>query len=197
MSAPIAGVSWHVHYERATGRIIQISSQPPTLAPGEAYLENQSFVSPSEYRVNPDTLLVEALPPPAPPLDLVKRLAVMQVDDAAEHARLAFITGGAGQALEYQQTEWEARAWVAALEPDLVDYPFLKAEVDAIAGVTGQAVEPATVASSVMAQAEAWREAGSQIKRLRRTAKLAIDAATTVEEIEQARNIAWPQPVKA
>jgi hypothetical protein len=152
------------------------------------------MVRPSRARVDLSTLTVVPMEPPQMSLALLKEQALRGTDQAAELARLRFITGGAGQALEYQQTEAEARAWSAAPSPALADFPFLKAEVDAIAEATGQAPDPAVVAASVVAQADAWKLAGSEIKRLRRAAKLTIEAATTPEEIAAAQVVPWPSP---
>lgn len=132
----------------------------------------------------------------APPLAEAKAAAIARVDAAAESARLQYLTPGAGQALEYQQTEAEARAYRAAGYPAFVaaDYPFLEAERQAVLAATGTLPDPQAVADEVIAQADAWRQAGSAIKELRRAAKLKIEQATTHAEIRAAEQIAWPSP---
>ena len=183
----------HVVYDGSTGRILYVASGEVELEPGQAVLIG-SHVDPDTWRVDLATLTLVPWEPPPPPIEVVRRTAAADVDRQAELARLRFITGGSGQALEYQQTETEARAWSAAAGPMLADFPFLKAEVDAIAETTGQAPDPDAVAATVIAQADAWKAAGSEIKRLRRAAKLTIEAASTPEEIAAAQVISWPSP---
>lgn len=195
----------HVVIDDASGEVLEyarttldpgVPVPAPTLAPGQSCLAVTPEVYESVRSGRPHKLVDGQIVPfvREVPLSVHKTNALSFVDIAAEQARLAFITGGAGQALEYQQTEWEARAWGAASEPELIDYPFLKAEVDAIAETTGQAPDPDEVAATVIAQADAWKAAGSEIKRLRRTAKLTIEAAATSEEIAAAQIIPWPSP---
>lgn len=131
-----------------------------------------------------------------PSLEEAKAAAIARVDAAAEKARLRYLTPGAGQALEYQQTEAEARAYRAAgypaFDPEL--YPFIEAERQALLIATGTLPDAAATADEVIAQADAWRQAGSAIKELRRAAKLKIEQATTHAEIRAAEQIAWPSP---
>ena len=127
-------------------------------------------------------------------IDAVRAAAIAEVDAAAEAARSTFLTPGAGQALEYTATEADARAYIAAgspASPAEGSYPFLLAEIAALQAV-GVTVTMAEAASSVLAEAEAWREAGAAIKRLRREAKLRIAAATTVAAVRDAARITWP-----
>lgn len=120
----------------------------------------------------------------------MKADATVAVDRGAEMARLRFITSGAGQALEYQATEAEARRAVVDPSPDFAGYPFLAAEWHA-GGNVGGVVD---IADVVLVQTAAWQMVGSEIKRLRRTAKIAIDAATSAAEVAAAANISWPAP---
>jgi hypothetical protein len=121
-----------------------------------------------------------------------------QVDAEAEAARLRYLTPGSGQALEYQATEADARSFTAAhlagANPDIGAYPFLLAEADAIEAATGAAPDAVEVATSVIAQADAWVAAGAEIKRLRRGAKLAIEAAVTPTAARAAAQVTWPHP---
>ncbi|MFZ4411412.1 MAG: hypothetical protein ACOYOH_29010 [Paracraurococcus sp.] len=128
---------------------------------------------------------------PTVTLEQAKAAAVAKVDRAAEQARLRFITGGAGQALAYTAKEAEARSFVAPGAD--ADYPYLAAERDAQADI-GVSATLATVAAEVIAQADAWRSTGATIERLRRGAKLAIEAATSPEAIRAALAITWPTP---
>ena len=125
------------------------------------------------------------------PIETLRARAIAAIDAAAERARLRFLTGGAGQALEYQATEVEARAYAGA--GDASDWPWLAAEQAALAAV-GQAASLADVAAAVIAQADAWRSVGASIKALRRAAKLQVEAATTAAEIRTAATVSWPSP---
>lgn len=125
-------------------------------------------------------------------LAAAKAAAAADVDVQAEAARLRFITPGAGQSLEYSATEAEARAFVAANgagDPD--DWPWINAERLAAGG----AATMAQVAQQVLALADAWRATGAEIKRVRRAAKLQVEAATTIAAVRAAvTGAAWPQP---
>lgn len=130
--------------------------------------------------------------PVEPPLGDLKALLTASVDHQAEQARQRFITPGSGQALEYEATEREARVFVDAVSPDLADYPFLAAEVLAQEDVGGATPDPSDVAAEIISQADAWKTVGSAIKRLRRSAKLAIEASSTHAEARAAAQVTWP-----
>lgn len=133
-----------------------------------------------------------------PDLAALKIAALARVDVAAEAARMAFLTTGAGQAMEYQATEAEGRAYVNALSagqsPDLANYPFIKAEYDAMTEAAGTPPDVMDVVYMVVGMANLWIMAGAEIKRLRRAAKLAIESATTPTQIRAAQQITWPTP---
>lgn len=118
-----------------------------------------------------------------------------RVDASAEQARLAFITPGSGQALEYQATQAEALAVLAAgVEPSAASAPWLAAERDAMAAVE-VTVTLLEVAGQVVALQAQWVQAGAAIKRIRRKAKMLIGAAGTPAEIEAIRAaLVWPAP---
>lgn len=128
-------------------------------------------------------------------LTLAKQQATMQIDQQAEAARLQFLTPGSGQAMEYAATEQEAlKAKDAAdpLNPD--DYPWLKAEQDALAAA-GQTATLRDVVNAVLAQREAWYQAGVAIKEIRRGAKMKVDAAQTAAEVQDIlAGLSWPTP---
>lgn len=189
-------MSYWVVYEAVTGRVTLCTNNlGRPLDAGEALLEVPDLLRPSDVRVDLVTLQVVPAALPEVPLKVAKAQAVREIDTVAEVARLRFITQGAGQALEYNQTELEAKRWVDATQPELADYPFLKAEVDAIAATTGQTPDPGAVAGNVIQQTAAWQAAGAEIKRIRRTAKMRIEAATSAAEVEAAlANIVWPEP---
>ena len=124
-------------------------------------------------------------------LAAAKAAAAAEIDADAEAARLRFITPGAGQSLEYAATEAEVRAYLAAPSGDPEDWPWLNAERLA-AGGTATVAE---VAQQVLALADAWRITGAEIKRIRRAAKLQVEAATTIAGVRAAvSGAAWPQP---
>lgn len=149
-------------------------------------------------------LLIEAqrrrLHPAPPPLtlDQVKAGALAAVDAAAEQARLAWITPGSGQALEYEMTAREAAAAAAATDPlDPEVYPHVEAERSARASV-GQNLTLREVATAVAAEGEAWSAASAKIKRVRRGAKLRLETAATIADVDGIlTDICWPIPLLA
>ncbi len=120
-----------------------------------------------------------------------KAQALSEVDNAAEAARLRFITPGAGQSLEYAATEAEARAYMVSSTIDPEYWPWLNAERMA-AGRTSTIHQ---IAQQVLDMANAWRSVGSEIKRTRRAAKIAIESATSVLSVrEVVLALRWPSP---
>lgn len=115
------------------------------------------------------------LPPEAAGLDMARAASLRFIDDQAERLRQMFITPGAGQTLEYEATAREARAWQPG--ESLEAYPFLEAEARALEEATGMVPVIEDLIADVIAQADAWVRAGSQIKRLRRMRKMRIEAA--------------------
>lgn len=124
----------------------------------------------------------------APPIDLgaVKSFFLAKIDADAETARLAHITGGAGQAMTYSQKAAEAKACLADAEPDAATYPLLAAEVGITAPTLGE------VAQVVAAAHAGWTIIGAQIEAARLGAKAAVSAATDAATAEAAALIAWP-----
>lgn len=119
---------------------------------------------------------------------LMRARASAEVDASAEAARGRWITTGAGQAMEYLLTEQEARAYEAGEEGP---FPLLEAELDARGGTV---LTLSDVAAEVLVLAGAWRMAAAEIKRRRRAAKLAIEAADTPAKVARAADVAWPAP---
>jgi hypothetical protein len=132
---------------------------------------------------------------PAASVDDLRNAALANVDAMAEGARLLWITGGAGQAAEYEATWQDAVAAAAAPDPlDPAQFPWLTAEVDALADA-GQTVSLRDIVTQVQQLRTAWTAAGSQIKRLRRSAKLRLAAAQTADEISAIMaGLNWPRP---
>jgi hypothetical protein len=153
--------------------------------------------APGTWRVS-EAGKLEPMLQPEPPIEQVRASAMAQVDQAAERARLRWITPGAGQAMEYLQTEGEARAYLAAgapAEPAAGLYPFLRAEQEASAEAGLPAASFTAIAERVVLAADAWAAAGAAIKALRRTAKMRIELAETAEEAWAiAGEISWPAP---
>lgn len=135
------------------------------------------------------------IPAPAP-VDLAtgKLVANRQIDDQAEASRLLFLTGGSGQALEYTATQADAlRAIATGGVAAAADYPWLAAEQAAMAA-SGQQATINQIAQSVATIMASWDQIGAQIKRIRRTAKLQIDAAASMIEVRAACVVTWPHP---
>lgn len=121
----------------------------------------------------------------------VKAKTLVAIDSQAEASRLRYVTPGAGQAMEYTATEAEARRW--AVGESFTLYPFLAAEADAVEAATGTRPSEAVVVADVIAQADAWVTIGSTIKRIRREAKMAVEAATTVAQVRAIQAaLLWP-----
>lgn len=126
-------------------------------------------------------------------LDEVKRVLTARVSDAAEAARLRYITGGAGQALTYDQKLIEARAILAdtavadAMTSDAlrVAYPMTWASIPADGSTPGE------VASRVAAMSAAWFQVGAAIEKARRDAAFAIEAAPTIDAAVSAADVDW------
>lgn len=127
-------------------------------------------------------------PAEAPPLSEIKAALKAAIDAGAEAERLKYITGGAGQAMEYQQAAAEASSFLAAAhptDPPAGTYPMLEASV----GIDGDTLaDVATVVATMFAQ---WQVVGSAIRAARLAAKQAIDLAETIEDA-RAVTVAWP-----
>lgn len=118
-------------------------------------------------------------------LSEIKSNAKKEIDETAEIVRLKFITGGAGQAMAYQEKGEEAADYVAASYPaDLSSYPFIQAEINA----TGKTKEQA--ADDIIAQKSAWITAGAAIEEERLKGKKAITDAADETAVNSQRDIA-------
>ncbi|MFC3693137.1 hypothetical protein [Chenggangzhangella methanolivorans] len=106
--------------------------------------------------------------------------ACARIDAAAEVARLAFITPGAGQMLVYEQKLREAEAFLAddTIAEDLI--PHVVAEV----GVTAETKHQ--VATVIVWMRDAWLQVSPMIERRRLEAKAAAMSAMTLAELEAA-----------
>lgn len=121
------------------------------------------------------------------PRDLatVKAEAKTAVSVGAEQARGKYITTGSGKAMSYQQVASEAVRYVATSGAGA--YPFLQARV-----TSGRYADLAAAATGTLAIEQQWATIGSSIDMLEDKAKLAIDAATTVDQVQAAAVVTWP-----
>ena len=124
------------------------------------------------------------MPPPGP---TAEQMLAEAKADAREHltavisaARTAMITDLPGQDMIYLAKETEARAWVAAEDPDMADYPLLSAEV----GIT--APDADALAQLWLNLATLWRAAAALLEAVRMAVGGAIEAAETVDDVEAA-----------
>lgn len=120
-----------------------------------------------------------------PPNETSILAALAIVDELAGNARLRYITSVPGQAETYAKKEQQARDWQAAAFSGEAP-PFILAEATALN------ISPQTLAEQVIALADFWANIkGPQIEATRRKWKVALEAATTYEQIdsllEQAR----------
>lgn len=119
-------------------------------------------------------------------LDDLKKLLKSRIDTEAETARLRYITGGAGQAMTYQQKAAEAADCLSHAAPQLDDFPLLAAEV----GITAETL--LGVAQVVFEAHQQWRQVGATIEALRLTGKQAVDVAETITDAQSSAAIIWP-----
>ncbi len=104
---------------------------------------------------------------------------IFTIDDEAEQKRLAFITGGAGQAMVYQEKGEEATDFITAGYPaDLTGYPFIQAEV------TATGLTPTEAADGIVAQKAAWISIGAQIEQIRLAGKKDLMTAFDNNDID-------------
>jgi hypothetical protein len=133
--------------------------------------------------------------PAASLLDAYKAALGAEVDAAAERLRASVMTPGAGQAMEYQETQAQAFAALAdAASASAEKFPMLSASVGLdIDPETGAAcVDVLGAARSVVQAYRQWQEVGAQIRRVRLSAKAAIAAASTPEDAALAAAPVWP-----
>ena len=89
----------------------------------------------------------------------------------------------------YLEKAEEARAYQAATNPIAADYPFLKAEADALA------MDIAGFAAIVLQNRDAWTVAAADIEAIRAAAKAAVRAAPDQSAIDTILNsLNWPTP---
>lgn len=122
-----------------------------------------------------------------PPIEDLRAAAKQSIDQRAEDERLKYLTPGIGQAMTYQQKADEALRYASAQAPNPADFPLLNAEV----GITAPTL--AEVAETVRAAFSQWLVIGSQIESVRLRAKASIEAAGTIEAVQEVMDaIVWP-----
>ncbi len=126
-------------------------------------------------------------------LAALKQAAGREIDSAAEAARLAFITDGAGQALVYEAKRSEAVKRQAIVDgggtPVDAEYPLMQARA------TRRKSAMQAVADEWNAKAAAWTTAAAAIEDVREGAKEAVAVAASESEIETIlAGLVWPTP---
>ncbi len=140
---------------------------------------NTPIPSPEEL----DAAWAEWLTENATPLSDLKVVAKINIDRAAEQARLRYVTTGSGQAMTYREKADDAASYVAAGYPvDMTAYPFILAESNAT-GKTGK-----QAADDIIAKRELWVTIGSRIEEKRVGGKVNVDAATDESGVDSARD---------
>jgi hypothetical protein len=125
--------------------------------------------------------------PPAPELTFTEKRsrAVMFVNQAAEEARLRYITPGAGQAATYLIKERQAEEFKAAAYAGTA--PGMVAAEVAATGMTAQ-----QAADFILAQRDFWVNKAADIERVRRIGSVTIDGVLEGDDaaLEAAANYA-------
>lgn len=109
----------------------------------------------------------------------LKIAAKAKVSSAAETARHKYITPGSGKAMSYQEVSAEAKRHLATGGEGA--YPFLQARVD-----SGRYANLVAARDGTLALEAQWAGIGAAIDKIEDQAKLAIDAATTLAQIDAA-----------
>lgn len=157
-----------------------------TIQPADPVQNGYRVVSSSVQIVNGLPKWVDVVEPDHQSLHDLRHALKSQIDYEAEATRLRYITGGAGQAMTYQQKAIEAMACIADADPQPDDYPLLSAEI----GITAETL--LGVAQVVFEAHQGWRQIGGMIEGLRLGGKQAVDAADTVDAAQIAAQIVWP-----
>jgi len=112
-------------------------------------------------------------------LDPAKRDAKVAVNNAIGAAREMYMTSLPGQEMVYLRKEQEARNWLGAENPDLVDYPLMQSEI----GITADT--PYQLAQVWLYMSHAWIVIASDMEGLRMGTAAKIDAATGTDQIAE------------
>jgi len=125
----------------------------------------------------------------------VKARTKRQVDVEANDRMAVYLTPGSALAVEYVRTEGDARRWLAddvaeTLGADAT-YPFVMAERDAQIDAGDLDADMATAAAMIVTASDVYGAAAVIIKQQRRSAKIQIDAATTIAGARAAAIVIW------
>ncbi|MBJ2150597.1 hypothetical protein [Paracoccus sp. IB05] len=171
-----------IWYDPADGRILCTLTGTPDL-PGE-YIETgltaEDLGDLTGWAVIGGELVRISLEP-------LRQEARVALTAAITRARAGLITALPGQDMIYLAKEAEARAWVAATDPDLATFPLLSAET----GIT--APDPDQLAQLWLNMADLWRSAAAGLEALRLSTQAAIAAAGSPEDITAALAALTPQ----
>nr|WP_319389627.1 hypothetical protein [uncultured Cohaesibacter sp.] len=119
-------------------------------------------------------------------LEKAKSLALDTINTKIAAERAALLTDMVGQEMIYLAKEAEAKAWQAATNPDLADYPLLAAEV----GITANDAD--TLAALWLSMADQWRQTAARLEAIRLKAKADVGAAQTLDAVASAEDgIVW------
>lgn len=176
-------------YRDGDGQIVIIEGETQTtLATQEG--DTQWHVQLAAYLENGG--LISSTPPPAPAMSSAQLAAYKSgvkagIDITAETQRLKYITGGAGQALTYQQKLNEIEKLGSDNSPVEANYPMLAADI----GVNAKTLsEAAALVSGAYGQ---WLVIGSEIEKARLKAKFDVDAAKNAAAVDAViAAITWP-----
>ncbi|WP_119309627.1 hypothetical protein [Cohaesibacter haloalkalitolerans] len=120
-------------------------------------------------------------------LERAKSIALDVINTRIEKKRAALLTDMVGQEMIYLAKEAEAKAWQAATNPDLADYPLLAAEV----GITADDAD--ALAALWLSMADQWRQTAAILEAIRLKAKADIGAAETLDAVTSVEDgIVWP-----
>lgn len=120
-------------------------------------------------------------------LEKEKARALIELDDAAEVARLRYLTPGCGQALVYRNKASEVNRYKDDANPLKANYPFLAAEI----GITAASLKG--VFEVVSAALATWETVAPKIEMVRLKAKSDIAKAETLRAVRKVREgVLWP-----
>jgi len=178
----------HLHYNDTTGDFLGFYSDRTNSAIPSPSIEltDEAY---DDYLKNSDLRQIDVITKTIITIDLVidlneeKEQANRRIDNVAENARLRYITGGAGQAMIYQEKAKQADAYAAAGYPVVTtDYPMIQSEANATGTNTTAA------ADGIIAARNTWLIVGAEIEEARLTGKAGVSAATTVTAITTSKD---------
>ncbi|WP_262694489.1 hypothetical protein [Kordiimonas aquimaris] len=120
-------------------------------------------------------------------LDECKRRSKREIDQGAGTVRGRYITSVRGQSETYLIKEQQARAWLSDTSQEIELFKLPCAEI----GITG--TDMLDVCTKITQKADEWVALAAAVEAVRLGTKKQIDAATTVNEIEQINSsVMWP-----